>query len=139
MKKVFIIIVLMLSTASLSAQSIESKSSEKQDFLIGAGIGGGLLLEKDSDIDMESYGKISILNLKLGWMITPQTAICLHVPSGGHTQSGETRAFEAVLVTGQHWLSEKIWGMAGLLGWLWICPRFMILKMMIPNSILALL
>ena len=71
------------------------------------------MLEKDSGIDMENYGKMSILNLKLGWMITPQTAICLHVPSGGHTENGETRAFEAVLITG-HWFAEKIWGIAGI-------------------------
>lgn len=114
MKNAFVFIMLMLNVTSLLAQNSELKSNEKQGFLFGVGIGGGVLLEKNSDVDMESYGKFSILNLKLGWMITPQTAICLHVPSGGHTKNGETRAFEAVLVTGQHWFSEKIWGMAGL-------------------------
>jgi hypothetical protein len=104
----------MFNAAILSAQNNESKSAEKQGFLIGAGIGGGLLLEKDSGLGMENYGKMSILNLKLGWMVTPQTAICLHIPSGGHSVNGETRAFEAVLVTGQHWFSNKAWGMAGL-------------------------
>lgn len=114
MKKVLLTVLYILNAAILSAQDTAWGSSEKQGFLIGAGIGGGALLAKDTGIDMKNYGKYSLLNLKLGWMITPRTAICLHVPSGGHTENGETRAFEAVLVTGQHWFSKKIWGTAGL-------------------------
>jgi hypothetical protein len=114
MRNVLVIMILLFNTVILFAQSKEFKATEKQGFLFGVGIGGGVLLEKDSGIDLENYGKISFLNLKLGWMITPETAICLHVPSGGHRENGETRAFEAVLVTAQHWFSKRIWGMGGV-------------------------
>lgn len=114
MLRISILLVLMLNTNFVFSQNNKSQSAEKQGFLFGVGVGGGVLLEKDTGIDMENYGKYSFLNLKLGWMIAPKTAICLHIPSGGHKEKGKTRAFEAVLATSQHWFSERIWGMAGL-------------------------
>ena len=66
MKKVFAIIVFTLNATILSAQNNESKSAEKQGLLIGAGIGGGVLLEKVSGLDMKDYGRYSLLNLKIG-------------------------------------------------------------------------
>ena len=114
MKKRFVMIIVLLCATTLFAQNSQFKTFEKQGFILGVGVGGGILLEKDSGFDMNDYGKMSILNLKLGWMVTPQTALCLHIPSGGHTENDETRAFEAVLVAAQHWFSDKVWGMAGL-------------------------
>jgi hypothetical protein len=113
MKKIVLLILLMLNAGVLSAQNSNPGSPEREGFLFGVAAGGGTLLVKDSGNDWLNYGKLSILNLKLGWLVTPQTALCLHIPSGGHSENGETRAFEAVLAAGQHWFSRRVWGLAG--------------------------
>jgi hypothetical protein len=114
MKKTSIIIMLLLSSAILSARINKPETSDRRGFSIGIAAGGGVLLENDSEARMKTYPKYSLLNLKTGWMMTPRTALWLHVTSGGHVDNSETRAFEAVLATGQHWFTEKVWGMTGL-------------------------
>jgi hypothetical protein len=107
--KSLIFVALMFSLFSISAQDIQ-----REKFIFGVATGGGMLLQKDKNADLESYGKISILNLKLGYMVSPNTALCIHVPSGGHKENGETRAFEASLITAQHWFADRFWASAGV-------------------------
>ncbi len=115
MKKITFILVSILLFSQLSfAQKSNESQFVREGFIFGVAAGGGTLLMKDKGFDSESFGKMSVLNLKLGYMINPTTAICLHVPSGGHKQDDETRAFEASLITGQHWFTDRFWSSAGV-------------------------
>ncbi len=107
--KLQLAVLALLLTTVVNAQEIQERSG----FIFGCAIGGGTLIQKDEGASQVTYGKMSVLNLKLGYMLSPQTAICLHVPSGGHKQNAETRAFEASLVGAQHWFTNKFWGFAG--------------------------
>ncbi len=111
---VAVLMVCQLGFAQNSNGKTQKNQTEREGFIFGVAAGGGALLSKDKGLDSESYGRISVLNLKVGFMISPTTAICLHVPSGGHKQNDETRAFEASLITCQHWFTNRFWSSAGL-------------------------
>jgi hypothetical protein len=111
MKKILTAIIAIVLTYGSYADDSESAPITRRGFVIGAGIGGGVLISADH-ADPQAYAKMSLLNLKLGYMITPSTELCLHLPSGGHRENKETRAFEAVLAGGKHWFSERFWGLA---------------------------
>ena len=111
MKKMLAIIVIVVLTCGGYADSTDGGQIPRKGFVVGAGIGGGILVTADHS-DRKAYAKMSLLNLKLGYMITPSTELCLHIPSGGHWENKETRAFEGVLAGGKHWFSERCWGLA---------------------------
>ena len=105
--------ILTVIILALFASGANAQDNSRSGFIFGAAMGGGTLIQKDEGLSSKSYGRYSLLNLKVGYMLNPETAICLHVPSGGHKENGETRAFEATLLGVQHWFTPKFWGMAG--------------------------
>ncbi len=113
-RKTIVLFFGILISTGLSAQNTAEQKKAEKRWLFGGAFGGGSLIQKDEGQSAESYTKFSMLNLKVGYFIHPRTAVCLHIPSGGHKEKDETRAFEALLISGQHWFIDRFWGSAGL-------------------------
>ena len=112
--KLAVILTICFYTVNAHAQEESLQRPERRGFIFGVALGGGSLIVKDEGLASESYAKASVLNLKLGYMLNNKNAICLHIPSGGHKENEETRAFESILFTGQHWFGKRLWGSAGV-------------------------
>jgi hypothetical protein len=107
-----IFLSVMLSTAGLARKGTDIPE-QREDFMFGIAAGGGILFMKDRGSPVDSYGHFSVPNLKPGWLLSPRSALCLHISSGGHHQNYKTRAFEAVLPAVQYWVKDRLWLLGG--------------------------
>lgn len=116
MKKVLIVLVAAVLIQGGSAESTDRGRIIRNGFVIGAAIGGGMLTSATGHSGIHTCPRMSLLNMKLGYMITPATELWVSVPSGGHLENDEMRAFEAILAGGKYRITERVWagGAAGL-------------------------
>ncbi|NBC02917.1 MAG: hypothetical protein GVY20_04340 [Bacteroidetes bacterium] len=107
-KQVIIAIILMLSSMQALAQNSPTETS-REGFVIGLSAGASYLsIEGDAFGSFEDSG-LSLPNLKIGWMISPKTALLLSIPGMGYEIDGVDRSFDSVVPSIQYWVRPKWW------------------------------
>lgn len=108
-KKMIITIVLMLTSMQVFAQTNQTEPTRK-GFVIGVSAGAGYLsIEGDSAPEVFEGGDISLPNLKIGWMLTPNTALLLSMPGMAYEANGVGRSFDGLVPSVQHWVRPNWW------------------------------
>lgn len=100
----------------LSYSQKETNQIERKGFIIGFGIGGGVISVSDSDQEVpfdESQGGGSFPNLKLGWMVNNRLAILGIYTGMGYQNQDKDRSFDALIPSIQYWVKDKWWVNAG--------------------------
>lgn len=102
-----LLITLILGTNCLFAQEEPVKNPVvRQGFVFGTSVGGGIF-----KMNGNSYVRLSLPNIKIGSMVNEKLAVLIYVPGGIHKSKGmgEQRAFEALTLTAQYWISDKFY------------------------------
>jgi hypothetical protein len=108
-KQVIIAIILMLSSMQAFAQDNQPEPN-RNGFVIGVSAGAGYLsIEGDAAPETFEDGDISFPNLKIGWMLTPNTALLLSMPGMAYEAQGVDRSFDALIPSVQHWVRPNWW------------------------------
>jgi hypothetical protein len=111
MKKLIIIIFLgLFTTLSMQAQT---NNSIRKGFTIGGSVGVGILHFTDGMSEKATQGGISLPNIKLGWFISPRTAIYLNTVGQIYESEGVDRSFDGIVPSIQYWATNKLWVSAG--------------------------
>ena len=108
------LILIAITLTSINAQSNNEESTYRKGFVIGTAVGGGMLLMNNEGESTETYGRYSLPNLKIGWMVNPDLAAVIHIPGGTHQLNTESRAFEAIVPSLQYWIKDRYWIMGGV-------------------------
>ncbi|MDW3652797.1 MAG: hypothetical protein R8P61_37305 [Bacteroidia bacterium] len=100
----------------LSYGQNKTNQMERKGFVIGFGIGGGVISISDSD-QGEAFDKAqgggSFPNLKLGWMVNDRLAILGMYAGMIYENQGKDRSFDALMPSIQYWVKDRWWVNAG--------------------------
>lgn len=110
MKKAGMLLWLM-ANASLVTDAQEITGS---GFLFGAAFGGGVSMIREHG-HSQTYPRVSIPNLKAGYVWSEKISFLLYLPTGASKKNGTTRAFEAFLPSVQYWVNDR-WSLIGGIG-----------------------
>ena len=113
--KNLLIIVFTFCTILAYGQN-ETNQIEREGFVIGFGIGGGVISISDSDQEIpfdEGQGGGSFPNLKLGWMVNDRLAILGMYAGMGYEYEDKDRSFDAFMPSVQYWVKDRWWVNAG--------------------------
>jgi hypothetical protein len=100
----------------LSYGQKETSQIEREGFVIGFGVGGGVISISDSGQEVpfdEAQGGGSFPNLKLGWMVNDRLAILAMYSGMGYEDEDKDRSFDALMPSVQYWLQDRWWVNAG--------------------------
>ncbi|MCG8330472.1 MAG: hypothetical protein MI974_22425 [Chitinophagales bacterium] len=115
--KNLLILVLTICTFTVFGQNVENTGIQRKGFVIGLGIGGGVVSISDSNQEVpfdEAQGGISLPNLKLGWMVNERMAILATFPGMTYEYEGKDRSFDAFIPTIQYWVKDRWWINGGI-------------------------
>mgnify|MGYP005667910751 CR=1 FL=1 len=104
-----IIIVLTLCTFAVHAQQ---DSTSRDGFVIGFGIGGGVLHLADTRNEItinNTQGGFSFPNLKIGFMINERLAFLVTTKGMIYDYDGKDRSMDALTPSIQFWIKNKWW------------------------------
>ena len=85
----------------------------QQGFVFGAGVGMGVLYLKTANSTYKDKTALSIPNLRLGYRFNKRFALIGLQPGSVYKLKSKDRVFEAVHITGQYWIKDRIWVSAG--------------------------
>ncbi len=100
----------------LSYGQREVTQIERKGFVIGFGLGGGVISTSDSDQEVpfdDAQGGGSFPNLKLGWMVNDRLAILGMYAGMSYGYQGKDRSFDAFMPSVQYWVKDRWWVNAG--------------------------
>ncbi|MFY0590998.1 hypothetical protein [Roseivirga sp.] len=111
-----ILITIFIFYAFLSYGQNEAIQIERKGFIIGFGLGGGVISISDSDqevpFDEAQFGG-TFPNLKFGWMVNDRLAILGMYSGMGYEYEGKDRTFDAFMPSVQYWVKDRWWINAG--------------------------
>jgi len=113
--KNLLIIVFTFSTLISFGQN-ETSEIERKGFLIGFGIGTGIISISDSDQEIpfdEAQRGGTFPNLKLGWMVNDRLAVLAQYSGMGYEYEDLNRSFDALMPSVQYWVKDHWWINAG--------------------------
>lgn len=113
------ILILFLSfyTPAIFGQEENVSGVDRNGFVIGFSVGGGISSVSDSYRDVpfeEVQGGFIFPNLKIGGMINDRTAILASIPGITYDLEGQDRSFDAIVPTVQYWLKNRWWINGGI-------------------------
>gem|GEM_PF-1368483 len=86
--------------------------------VVGVSVGPGVVSTRDcrdgTCAAAATFARLSVPNLKLGYVLTPRVTLWGQVPTGVHLRDERPRAFEAVMPVIQYWFVERAWAQAGV-------------------------
>jgi hypothetical protein len=111
-----VLIIIFTFCALLSYGQNDTKPIDRNGFVIGFGIGGGVISISDSDQavpfdDAQAGG--SFPNLKVGWMVNDRLAILATYAGMGYELEDKDRSFDALMPSVQYWVKDRWWINAG--------------------------
>ncbi len=114
MKNSLLILFTFLTFASFGQN--ESNQVERNGFVIGFGLGAGVISISDSNqevpFDEAQFGS-TFPNLKFGWMLNDRLAILGMYSGMGYEYEGKDRSFDAFMPSVQYWVKDRWWINAG--------------------------
>lgn len=112
MKKIFFVNLLLLANSIFAQENIKNTSLERKGFLIGFGLGAGILTLNYNNTIQSSFST-TLPNIKVGWMLNKRMALMLTLPGATYKYQGKDRGFEGIIIAGQYWIKDKWWFMGG--------------------------
>ena len=111
-----VLIIIFTFCALLSYGQNDTEPIDRNGFVIGFGIGGGVISISDSDQavpfdDAQAGG--SFPNLKVGWMVNDRLAILGTYAGMGYELEDKDRSFDALMPSVQYWVKDRWWINAG--------------------------
>jgi hypothetical protein len=104
MKNVLFTVLLLFASSAFGQES----SIDRNGIMFGCSVGGGF-----HTADNINSPRMSIPNLKFGYMLQPKFGLVLYLPGGVSQINESIVAFEAFLPSVQYFLSEKWYVLAG--------------------------
>lgn len=114
MKNLLIIVFTFFTLLSNGQEEIGQ--IDRQGFIFGFGVGGGVISISDSNAEVEfdeAQGGGNFPNLKLGWMLNDRLAIVGVYSGMGYDFQEKDRTFDAIMPCVQYWLQGRWWVNAG--------------------------
>ncbi len=94
-----------------------SKFADREGFVFGTSVGISYINLKVQDLINQDVLAASFPNFKIGYMISKNTAILLHLPGSVYKyyRSGRPRdrGFEGIVPSVQYWNNQRMWFLAG--------------------------
>ena len=94
------------------------QTPQKGDVLIGTAIGFSTLKLDSENYQSGSQTGMSFPNIKIGKMISNKTALLVYLPGTiydfENADRDRQRGFEAILISAQYWVQNRIWLMGGI-------------------------
>ncbi len=115
--KNLLIVLLTFCSVSVFAQGLQTSNIERKGFVIGFGVGGGVISLADSGQENpfeKASGGFSLPNLKIGMMLNEKTALLATFPGMIYEYEGQDRSFEAFIPSIQYWLKDRWWVNGGV-------------------------
>ena len=115
MKILIFIIPLFCSLLSYGQKGIDQ--IERKGFVIGFGLGAGVISTSDSDQQIpfdEAHGGGTFPNLKIGWMVNDRLAILGLYTGKLYEYEIKHRSFDAFIPSAQYWVKDRWWVNAGI-------------------------
>ena len=111
-----LILVFTLFTLTSFGQNADN-TIERKGFVIGFGIGGGVVSVSDSDQEVpfdKAHGGISFPNLKFGWMLNDRLALLATTTGMIYEFEEKDRTFDALIPSVQYWVGDRWWINGGI-------------------------
>lgn len=109
---------LLIFATSIFAQIPDNKPFVRKGFIFGAAVGGSAIRLASPNLGKETQFSLSFPNFKLGYMLTPKTALLLYLPGSIYKYKGASRTrdrgFEGIIPAAQYWITDKWWVLAGV-------------------------
>lgn len=115
MKKSILFILWLVATQAVAQMA--TSPVERQGFIIGVGMRGGVVSITDSNAEIpfeEAQGGFSLPNLKIGFMLNERTALLATFPGMIYELKGKDRSFESFIPKIQYWMNDKLWVNGGI-------------------------
>ncbi|SHM55830.1 hypothetical protein SAMN04488057_102139 [Cyclobacterium lianum] len=109
-KQIFILFIGLITSLNIQAQT---ENPNRKGFTAGASLGVGALHFTDGMSEKTTRGGISLPNLKMGWFVSPRTAIYVNTVGQIYESEGVDRSFEGIIPSIQYWATNKWWVSAG--------------------------
>jgi hypothetical protein len=114
MKPLLTILTFLILFTNLEAQNRQT-GPDRKGFVIGLSAGAGyMVINGDAAPETFDGADISLPNLKIGWMLKPNTAILLSMPGMAYDANGVDRSVDALVPTVQHWIKPDWWINGGI-------------------------
>ena len=126
MKSILIMSLLILAHAASAQVNVEKASFERKGFLIGLGLGAGVLTLHTNDTIQNAFST-TLPNIKVGYMVNKRIALLAMLPGSNYKYDGKDRGFEGIIIAGQCWIKNKWWLMGGT-GLTFDAPAFYTVK-----------
>ena len=117
MKNVLVFVLTLYTFAAFGQLTTERPTVERKGFIIGLGVGAGVISFADSELETDfddAQGGIYLPNLKLGWMLNDRLALLATFPGMTYEHEGKDRSFDAIVPALQYWVNNRWWINGGI-------------------------
>lgn len=126
MRKILILTLVIMANSAFAQTISVKKPIERKGFIVGLGVGTGLLNINTNDTDNVAFS-ITLPNIKIGYMLNNQFALLGQFQGVTYKYKGKDRGFEALIIAGQYWIKENWWVLGGT-GLTFDAPAFYTVK-----------
>ena len=102
----------ILASTTLAQTQINETPTTQKGFMIGIGLGAGVLSLKTNTISQAAFST-TLPNIKVGYRFNKSVAILALLPGATYIYLGKTRGFEALMVAAQYWVQNRWWILCG--------------------------
>lgn len=126
MRKILILILTIMANYTFAQTNLEKKPVERKGFVIGIGLGAGVLSLNTNDTTNVAFST-TLPNIKVGYMLNNRFSLLALLPGANYKYNGKNRGFEGLIIAGQYWLKENWWLLGGA-GLTFDAPAFYTVK-----------
>ena len=126
MRKIVFFILLIMANYSFSQTKSDKKPIERKGFVMGFGLGAGVLTLNTNDTLCVNFST-TLPNIKLGYMLNNKLALLAMFPGANYKYNGKDRGFEAFQIAAQYWIKDNWWILGGT-GLTFDAPAFYTVK-----------
>ena len=126
MRKLNLIFLIIISNYSFGQTNLDKQTIERKGFVIGLGLGAGVLSLNSNDTLNVSFSK-TLPNIKVGYMVNKRLALLALLPGANYKYDGKDRGFEGFIIAGQYWIKGNLWVLCGT-GLTFDAPAFYTVK-----------
>jgi hypothetical protein len=126
MRKIVTIALIIIANYSFAQTNTGKLQIERKGFVFGVGLGAGSLSLNTNDT-VSTKLSTALPNIKVGYMLNNRLALLAILPGANYNYNEKDRGFEALIISGQYWLKDKWWVLAGT-GLTFDAPAFYTVK-----------
>lgn len=124
--KLNLFLLIIISNYSFGQTNMDKQTIEKKGFVIGFGLGTGVLRLNTNDTLNVSFST-TLPNIKVGYMVNKRLELLALLPGANYKYNGKDRGFEGIIIAGQYWIKDNWWVLGGT-GLTFDAPAFYTVK-----------